>query len=55
MFATIAALVVLAIVVLNLRAPADPTPLQRLLASLLIALCAVPSLMWGHGGLGDTP
>ena len=46
MFAAVAVLVALAIVALNLHAPADPTPLQRLLASLLIALCAVPSLMW---------
>ena len=46
MFAAVAVLVALAIVVLNLHAPADPTPLQRLLASLLVALCAAPSLMW---------
>ena len=46
MFATVGVLVALAIVALNLHAPAEPTPLQRLLASLLIALCAVPSLMW---------
>ena len=31
---------------LNLYAPAEPTPLQRLLASTLVGLCAVPSLMW---------
>ena len=46
MFAAVAVLVALAIVVLNLHAPAEPTPLQRLLASLLVALCAAPSLMW---------
>ena len=46
MFAVVAILVVLAIVALNLHAPAEPTLLQRLLASLLIALCAAPSLMW---------
>ena len=46
MFTAVAVLVALAIAALNLHAPADPTPLQRLLASLLIALCAVPSLMW---------
>ena len=46
MFAAVAVLVALAIVALNLHAPAEPTPLQRLLASLLVALCAVPSLMW---------
>ena len=34
------------IVGLNLYAPADPTLLQRLLASTLVGLCAVPSLMW---------
>ena len=46
MFPTVGVLVVLAIVALNLHAPAEPTPLQRLLASLLVALCAAPSLMW---------
>ena len=46
MFAAVAVLAALAIVALNLHAPAEPTPLQRLLASLLVALCAVPSLMW---------
>ena len=46
MFAVVAILVVLAIVALNLHAPAEPTLLQRLLASLLVALCAAPSLMW---------
>ena len=35
-----------AIAGLNLYAPAEPTPLQRLLASALVGLCAVPSLMW---------
>ena len=35
-----------AIAGLNLYAPAEPTPLQRLLASALVGLCAVPFLMW---------
>jgi len=35
-----------AIVGLNLYAPAEPTLLQRLLASALVVLCAVPFLMW---------
>ena len=34
------------VVALNLHAPAQPTLLQRGLASLLIGLCAIPSLMW---------
>ena len=34
------------VVALNLHAPAQPTLLQRALASLLIGLCAIPSLMW---------
>ena len=34
------------VVALNLYAPAQPTLLQRGLASLLIGLCAIPSLMW---------
>ena len=46
MFAAILALSVAAIVGLNLYAPSEPTVLQRGLASLLLALCAVPSLMW---------
>ena len=46
MFAVVLALSVAAIVGLNLYAPAEPTVLQRGLASLLLALCAVPSLMW---------
>ena len=46
MFAAVLALSVAAIVGLNLYAPAEPTVLQRGLASLLLALCAVPSLMW---------
>ena len=41
------AVALLAIVVaLNLYAPAQPTLPQRGLASLLIGLCAIPSLMW---------
>ena len=41
------AVALLAIVVaLNRYAPAQPTLLQRGLASLLIGLCAIPSLMW---------
>ena len=41
------AVAVLTIVVgLNLHAPAQPTLLQRGLASLLVGLCAIPSLMW---------
>ena len=31
---------------LNLYAPAEPTPWQRFLASLLIALCSLPTLLW---------
>lgn len=46
MFTTTVALVVAAIVALNLYAPAEPTLLQRGLASLLVALCALPSLLW---------
>lgn len=46
MFAVVSAVVVAAIVVLNLYAPASPTLAERALASLLIALCAVPSFMW---------
>ena len=46
MFAVVLALSISAIVGLNLYAPAEPTVLQRGLASLLLALCAVPSLMW---------
>ncbi len=42
-FAILAAVVILA---LNLYAPADPSPSQRLLAGLLIALCSLPTLMW---------
>ncbi len=36
--------------VLNVYAPAEPTGLQRLLGSLIIILCAVPTLRWiaGH-------
>ena len=46
MFAVVFGVVVAAIVVLNLYAPASPTLAQRALASLLVALCAVPSFMW---------
>ena len=46
MFATVLLLLAAAIVGLNLYAPAEPTPLQRLLASALVGLCAVPSMMW---------
>ena len=46
MFAATIALVAVAVAVLNLYAPAEPTLLQRGLASLLIALCALPSLLW---------
>ena len=46
MFAVVSGLVVAALVALNLYAPASPTLAQRSLASLLVVLCAVPSLMW---------
>ena len=46
MFAVVSGLVVVAVVALNLYAPASPTLAQRSLASLLVVLCAVPSLMW---------
>ena len=46
MFAVVSGVVVAAIVVLNLYAPASPTLAARALASLLVAICAVPSLMW---------
>ena len=46
MFAVVSGVVVATIVVLNLYAPASPTLAERALASLLIALCAVPSFMW---------
>lgn len=46
MFAAIIALMAGAVVALNLYAPAEPTLLQRGLASLLIALCALPSILW---------
>lgn len=42
----IAVAVLLIIIALNHYTPAQPTPLQRVLASLLIGLCAIPSLMW---------
>ena len=46
MFATVLALSVAVVVGLNLYAPGEPTALHRALASLLLALCAVPSMMW---------
>ena len=46
MFAVVSGLVVAAVVALNLYAPASPSLAQRSLASLLVVLCAVPSLMW---------
>ena len=46
MLAAVVVLVAVGIVALNLYAPAQPTFSQRALASLLIAMCAVPSLMW---------
>ena len=46
MLATVLALSVAVVVGLNLYAPGEPTVLHRALASLLLALCAVPSMMW---------
>ena len=46
MLAAVVVLVAVGIVALNLYAPAQPTFTQRALASLLVAMCAVPSLMW---------
>ena len=46
MFAAVIALMAGGAVALNIYAPAEPTLLQRGLASLLIALCALPSIMW---------
>ena len=46
MLAAVVVLVAVGIVALNLYAPAQPTLSHRVLASLLIAMCAVPSLMW---------
>lgn len=42
---------------LNAYAPAEPTALQRLLATLLIVLCAVPMLRWvaGHAAQSLLP
>lgn len=46
----IAGVVLVAILAaLNAYAPAEPTAVQRLLASLLIVLCAVPMLRWVAG------
>ena len=44
--ALFAMLVAAALLALKLYAPADPTALQRLMASLLLCLCALPTLMW---------
>ena len=46
MFAAVLMASAAAIVGLNLYAPAEPSPLQRMFASLLVALCAMPSIMW---------
>ncbi len=42
-------LVAAALLALNLYAPANPTVLQRLAASLLLCLCSLPMLMWASG------
>ena len=44
--AVVGVLTVATILALNLYASANPTPAQRLLASLLLACCALPTLMW---------
>ena len=44
--AALAVLTAALLIALNLYAPANPTPWQRLLASLLIALCSLPTLLW---------
>lgn len=44
--AFLAVLTGLLIIGLNLYAPAGPSPLQRFMASLLIALCSLPTLLW---------
>ena len=43
---TICVLTACAILALNLHAPANPTLVQRGLASLLLAGCALPTLLW---------
>ena len=43
---TICVLTACTILVLNLHAPANPTLVQRGLASLLLAGCALPTLLW---------
>ena len=47
--AVFAILVAAVLLVMNLYAPADPTALQRLMASLLLCLCSLPMLMWASG------
>lgn len=43
---TFSVLTVAAVLVLNLSTQGDPTQAQRLLASLLLVCCALPTLMW---------
>ena len=51
----LAVLVVLALLALNLYAPAGPGISLRLLAGLLLLLCAAPALRWAAGsGPGDS-
>lgn len=49
------ALLALTILALNLYAAPDPTALQRALASLLIVLCALPSMLWFAGRPSGRP
>ena len=51
--ALLLALVVLALVALNLYAPAGPGGALRLLAGLLLLLCAAPALRWAAGSGRD--
>ncbi len=44
--AELAVVVGVAVLALNLYAPAGPTALQRLMASLILCLCSAPTLMW---------
>ena len=44
--AVLAAVTAAVILALNLYAPTDPPALQRLMASLLLCLCALPTLLW---------
>ncbi len=44
--AGLAVVVGVAVLALNLYAPAGPTALQRLMASLILCLCSAPTLMW---------